>query len=224
VRGCPKTIDVEPETDTNELTAGATHTVTATVRDDFGSPVPGVPVSFTITAGPNTGQTGGGPTSAAGTRLFTYGPGAIDFAHLGTDKINGCFTNGAGASVCDEVLKLWVDTTAPTASCIETNNPSGTNVPTAGPNAGNSGQNPDGFYQLLATDEVSNVGITVYGFAVAPGAKVKYTQAPGSDPSIKAGPGDIDWHIKGPGELVFTATDQSGNKTTVTCLVPPPPK
>jgi uncharacterized protein YegL len=224
VRGCAATIDVEPETDTNELTAGASHTVTATVEDDFGDPVAGIPVAFTITAGPNAGKTGGGTTGAAGTTTFTYSPGAIDFAHLGTDKINGCFTNGAGAPVCDEVLKLWVDTTAPTASCIETNNPSGTNVPTAGPNAGNSGQNPDGFYQLLATDEVSNVGITVYGFAVAPGAKVKYTQAPGSDPSIKAGPGDIDWHIKGPGELVFTATDQSGNKTTVTCLVPPPPK
>ena len=226
VRGCAATIDVEPETETNELTAGASHTVTATVLDDFDQPVAGIPVSFNILAGsPNAGLSGGGATDAAGKRAFTYSPGAIDFAHLGTDAIRGCFTNGAGAAVCDDVAKTWVDTTPPEASCVETNNPSGDNVPKAGPNAGNSGQNPDGFYELLGDDEVSNVGITVYGFGPWPsGTKVKYTQAPGSTPSMKDGAGDIDFQVKGPNELVFTATDQSGNATVVTCLVPPPPK
>jgi uncharacterized protein YegL len=224
VRGCAAHIDLTPPTDTNELTTGASHTVTAKVTDDFGDPVAGVPVSFLITLGPNAGKTGSGTTNAAGTTTFTYSP-LISFAGLGTDTIRGCFVNGAGMNVCDTATKLWVDTTPPAARCVETNNPSGGNVPKSGPNAGNSGQNPDGFYQLIGVDIVSSVGITVFTFGPFPsGTKVKYTQAPGSSPSIKPGPGDIDWQIKGPTELVFTATDQSGNSTTVTCLLPPPPK
>jgi uncharacterized protein YegL len=224
VRGCAAHIDLTPPTDTNELTTGASHTVTAKVTDDFGDPVAGIPVSFLITLGPNAGKTGSGTTNAAGETTFTYSP-LVAFAGLGTDTIRGCFVNGAGMNVCDTATKLWVDTTPPEASCVETNNPSGGNVPKSGPNAGNSGQNPDGFYQLLGVDIVSSVGITVFTFGPFPsGTKVKYTQAPGSSPSIKPGPGDIDWQIKGPTELVFTATDQSGNSTTVTCLLPPPPK
>ncbi len=224
VRGCPAHIDLTPDPDTNELTTGASHTVTAKVTDDFGDPVGGVLVSFEVISGPNAGPTGSGTTNAGGTTTFTYSP-VVAFSSLGLDTIEGCFVNGAGADVCDTARKLWVDTTPPEASCVETNNPSGKNVPKAGPGAGNSGQNPDGFYELLADDIVSNVGITVFTFGPFPsGTKVKYTQAPGSSPSIKPGPGDIDWQIKGPTELVFTATDQSGNSTTVTCLLPPPPK
>ncbi len=224
VRGCAAHIDLTPPTDTNELTTGASHTVTAKVTDDFGDPVAGIPVAFAVITGPNAGPTGSGTTNAAGTTPFTYSP-VVAFSSLGLDTLRACFVNGAGMNVCDTATKLWVDTTPPEASCVETNNPSGGNVPKAGPGAGNSGQNPDGFYQLLGVDIVSNVGITVFTFGPFPsGTKVKYTQAPGSSPSIKPGPGDIDWQIKGPTELVFTATDQSGNSTTVTCLVPPPPK
>jgi uncharacterized protein YegL len=224
VRGCAAHIDLTPETDTNELTTGASHTVTAKVTDDFGDPVAGILVSFAVITGPNAGPTGSGTTNAAGTTTFTYSP-VVAFSSLGLDTIRACFVNGQNMNVCDTATKLWVDTTPPAARCVETNNPSGDNVPKAGPGAGNSGQNPDGFYQLLGVDIVSSVDITVFTFGPFPsGTKVKYTQAPGSDPSIKPGPGDIDWQIKGPTELVFTATDQSGNSTTVTCLVPPPPK
>jgi uncharacterized protein YegL len=224
VRGCAATIDLTPEMDTNELTTGASHTVTATVRDDFGAPVSGIDVDFSVFAGPNAGPTGSGTTDAAGETTFTYAP-VVAFSSLGLDGIRACFENGAGDDVCDTARKLWVDTTAPTASCSQTNNPSGGNVPPAGPGTGNSGENPDGFYLLTASDIVSDVDITIYTFGPFPsGTKIKYTQAPGSTPSIKPGPGDIDWQIKGPDELVFTATDQSGNSTTVTCLVPPPPK
>jgi hypothetical protein len=225
VRGCARAIDLTPPTDTNELTTGASHTVTATVTDDFGDRVPGIMVGFDITMGPNAGQTGSGTTGAAGTTPFTYSPGAIDFAHLGTDTIRGCFVNGAGMSVCDTATKTWVDTTPPDAACTETNNPSGNNIPKAGPGAGNSGENPDGFYELTATDIVGPVEITVGPFGPFPsGTKIKFTQAPGKEPSIKEGPGDIDWHITLPGDLVMIATDGAGNETTVTCLVPPPPK
>jgi uncharacterized protein YegL len=224
VRGCAAHIDLTPPSDTNELTTGASHTVTAKVTDDFGDPVAGIPVSFEVISGPNAGPTGSGTTNAGGTTTFTYSP-VVAFSSLGLDTIEACFVNGAGTDVCDTATKLWVDTTPPAARCVETNNPSGGNVPKSGPGAGNSGQNPDGFYQLIGVDVVSSVGITVFTFGPFPsGTKVKYTQAPGSSPSIKPGAGDIDWQIKGPTELVFTATDQSGNSTTVTCLLPPPPK
>jgi len=223
VHGCPATIDLNPPFDENELTTGASHTVTALVSDDFGDPVPGIPVNFSVFAGPNAGPVGAGVTNLAGETPFTYAP-AVAFTSLGLDSLRACFTNGQGVDVCDTAEKNWVDTTPPTAECIETNNPSGENVPTAGENP-SSGQNPDGFYQLLADDVVSDVEIFVYTFGGFPsGTKVKYTQAPGSEPSIHEGAGDIDWKIKGPDELVFTATDQSGNSTMVTCLVPPPPK
>ena len=45
------------------------------------------------------------------------------------------------------------DTTAPVVSCVETVNPSGNTIPAA-PGKGGQGQNQDGFYQLLATDNV----------------------------------------------------------------------
>jgi Mg-chelatase subunit ChlD len=225
VHGCAAAIELTPPTATNELTTGASHTVTATVTDDLGDPVSGVGVSFEVTAGPNAGATGSGTTGAGGTVPFTYPAAVIGPAGLGTDTIQACFTNGQGQAVCDTAQKTWVDTTPPVAACSPTTNPSGKNVPKAGTGTGSSGQNPDGFYELTATDVAGPVSITVGPFGPFPsGTKIKFTQAPGSSPRIKPGPGDIDWHITLPTDLVFVATDPSGNSTTVTCLVPPPPK
>ena len=56
------------------------------------------------------------------------------------------------------------------------------------------------------------------------GTKIKLTQAPGASPNAKPGPGEIDWHITLKGDAIVTATDDSGNTTSVRCLVPPPPK
>jgi Mg-chelatase subunit ChlD len=225
VHGCAAAIELTPPTATNELTTGASHTVTATVTDDLGDPVAGVAVSFEVTAGPNAGATGSGTTGAGGTVPFTYPAAVIGPAGLGTDTIRACFTNGQGNAVCDTAQKTWVDTTPPVAACSPTTNPSGKNIPRAGTGTGSSGQNPDGFYELTASDVAGPVTITVGPFGPFPsGTKIKFTQAPGSSPRIKPGPGDIDWHITLPTDLVFVATDPSGNSTTVTCLVPPPPK
>jgi Mg-chelatase subunit ChlD len=161
VRGCAAAIELAPPTATNELTTGANHTVTATVRDNFGNPVPGINVSFDVTAGPNAGATGSGTTSAGGTVPFTYPAAVIGPAGLGTDTIQACFTNGEGIAVCDTAQKTWVDTTPPTATCSPTTNPSGKNVPKAGTGTGSSGQNPDGFYELTATDVAGPVTIKV---------------------------------------------------------------
>lgn len=231
VHGCAATIDLTPPTATNELgTPGQTHTVNAAVKDDFGDPINGVPVTFSILSGPNAAATGSGTTASGTGTNFTYtatqGP-----AGLGQDVIQGCFTNGAGASVCDTAAKNWVDTTAPTVQCAATTNPSGGNVPSAGGNP-KSGQNPDGFYVLTSSDAVdpnptiriADTGSSATFGPFPAGTKIKLTQAPGATPGQKPGPGSIDWHITLKGDALVTATDASGNTSApVSCLVPPRP-
>jgi len=58
----------------------------------------------------------------------------------------------------------------------------------------------------------------------ASGTRIKFTQAPGSSPNVKPGPGVIDWHITLKGDAGVTATDGSGNSASVICRVPSPPK
>ena len=119
------------------------------------------------------------------------------------------------------------------ATCRETTNPAGNNVPPAGfttaPGTNpNSGQNPDGFY-ILGTDTgqdrvfIFDSGSgTVFG-PFAPGTKIKYTESNGAKPGIKSigGPNSaVAWHINGKGD----AFAFSGDGVKVPCLVPPPPK
>ncbi len=231
VHGCAAAIDLTPPTAVNELgTPGTTHTVDALVTDDFGDPVNDIPVDFSILSGPNSPATGSGTTAGAGTTSFTY-VGVQGLAGLGQDAIQGCFTNGAGASVCDTATKDWVDTTPPTVACPASTNPGG-NVPKAGNNP-KSGQNPDGFYVLTASDAVDpNPTVTIHDtgssatFGPFPsGTTIKLTQAPGATPNQKPGAGDVDWHITLKGDASITATDASGNTSApVSCLVPRPPK
>ncbi|GGP67336.1 vWA domain-containing protein [Saccharothrix coeruleofusca] len=225
VHGCAAAIDVEPEHAVNELgTPGQTHTATATVTDDFGDPVAGVPVDFTVLSGPNAGAAGAADTSGAGTSDFTY-PGAQSLAGLGTDSIRGCFTHASGQQRCDDVLKDWVDTTPPTVTCTPTNNPGGGTEPPA--------DNEDGFFQLTATDAVDPApevyvadSASSYVFGGFPsGTKIKLVQAPGATPNQKVGVGDIDWRITLNGDALVYAVDASGNQSApVSCLVPPGPK
>lgn len=225
VRGCAAAIDVEPEHAVNELgTPGQTHTVTAAVTDDFGDPVPDIPVTFAVLNGPNAGAAGGADTAAAGTADFTY-PATQGLAGLGTDEIRGCFTHAAGHQLCDDVLKDWVDTTPPVVTCSPTNNPGGGTVPPA--------DNEDGFFALTATDAVDpdpqifvadSAGPAVFG-GFPSGTKIKLVQAPGATPNQKPGVGDIDWRITLKGDALVYAVDASGNQSApVSCLVPPSPK
>ena len=118
-------------------------------------------------------------------------------------------------------------------------NPAG-NTPKA-PGKGGQGQNQDGFYQLQAVDIVDpapgifvvdmgtdNVFGTADDFAFGPFASltdIKYTEANGAAPSIKAGSGDVEWNIKGQGDAAVYGLDFSGNASApVFCRVPPPPK
>jgi hypothetical protein len=224
-----------PATATNELGSDHTHTVTATLLGPAGS-VSGFHVSFGVT-GQNAGTTGTcAPvtcnTDASGVVTFTYSV-PVAPSSLGTDTITGSVTlaNPTGATDTETVVKHWVDTTPPAASCTPTTNPGGKNVPRAGDNPA-SGQNPDGFYLLSATDDVDpdpqiRVHDTGSSFVAGPypdGTKIKLVQAPGATPGTKPGPGVIDWQITLKGDASVTATDSSGNTTTVSCKVPPPPK
>jgi hypothetical protein len=88
------------------------HTVTATVVDDAGAPVPGIEVSFEVVSGPNAGASGSAFTDAAGMASFTYtGSGGP-----GIDTIIASFINAQQVTVeSNEALKEWTagDTTPP---------------------------------------------------------------------------------------------------------------
>lgn len=221
-----------PATETNDLSVEHSHTVLAKVSGDP-SQIGGIPVAFAV-----TGQNGGtlgtcNPascmTAANGEVSFTYSvpvaPGSI-----GLDTITAVATIPAGTAT-RSVTKRWADLTPPVVACRPTTNPSGNNIPPAGDNP-SSGQNPDGFYVLLATDavdpdpqiRVSDTGSSFVAGPYSSGTKIKLTQAPGSKPNVKKGPGVIDWHITLKGDAVVTATDSSGNSASVSCKVPPPPK
>lgn len=77
-------ITLAPQTDTNPL--GTTHTVTATILDDWGDPVPGIDVDFEVLSGPNAGTTGTATTDANGEATFSY-TGNTE----GTDEIRASF-------------------------------------------------------------------------------------------------------------------------------------
>jgi len=117
------------------------------------------------------------------------------------------------------------DVTAPTATCVPTNNPSGKNIP--------GSSNPDGYYQVGATDNVdSNPKVYIRDTAdasisfgpYAVGTKIKLVQAPGAVQNVKPGTGDINWKVTLRGDAIVVAVDASGNASApITCRVAPPP-
>lgn len=131
---------------------------------------------------------------------------------------------------CDATITV-LDCEPPSVVCTPTTNPAGTTIPPAGTNP-KSGQNPDGFYQLLAADHCDPspaiyIADSASGFVAGPfasGDKVKITQAPGVKPRQLPGAGVLVAHVILKGDAVVVAVDTAGNRTRCTCLVPPPPK
>lgn len=222
------TISLSPATATNEV--GTSHTVIAHVEEN-GTPIVGTLVTFTVTSGPHTGTTGTAVTDASGNASFAY-TGTTP----GVDTIQASYVDSSGVTKTSSlVTKEWTkpaDSVAPGAMCVQTTNPAGNNIPKAGPGAGKSGQNPDGFYQLIGTDNVAVASIVVRDSGssfvsnpFASGDKVKVTQAPGVTPSdTRPGPGVIVSHLKLKGDAILRVTDTSGNVTEATCRVAPLPK
>lgn len=103
-------ISLTPVAGQNEV--GTSHTVTATITS-AGNPVPSELVTFSVTAGPNTGATGVcTPTTCIsdsnGQVTWTYtGSGGV-----GTDTIRACFDDN-GTEKCATASKEWIDTNDP---------------------------------------------------------------------------------------------------------------
>ena len=103
--GDPATLELTPETDTN--TVDDEHCVTATVRDAFGNPTPGIVVRFSVAGSVTT--SGSATTNAAGQAEFCYTgpalPGAdVITAYADTDGDN---VNDASEPE-DTAAKAWV--------------------------------------------------------------------------------------------------------------------
>ena len=101
-------IGLDPDSDENEV--GEDHTVTATLTDLLGSPQPDILVTFTVISGPNAGASG---TCSVNADCTTDANGEVSWTYtgsggVGTDEIEGCFTNSAGDPLCNQVTKDWV--------------------------------------------------------------------------------------------------------------------
>lgn len=90
-----------PATATNPV--GTNHTVTATVVDAAGAPIPGATVTFNVLTGPNAGVTGNAVTNASGQASFTY----TDSGGAGVDQIQASFNDGQQVHVSNIALKTW---------------------------------------------------------------------------------------------------------------------
>jgi hypothetical protein len=103
IAGPPRSITLTPPNDTN--TVGTPHTVTATVRDQFGNPVPGDLVTFSVSRVPPGGNPvpagGSAPTNGSGQATFTYTNTVV-----GTDTITARETIGGGLTA--QASKRWV--------------------------------------------------------------------------------------------------------------------
>lgn len=108
----PSGITLDPATAQNP--AGSDHTVTATVTDGEGNPLPGELVSFSVTAGPNAGEASDPATGecspdscetdATGEVAWTYTSNGA----AGTDDIEACFDDDDGTERCATATKEWV--------------------------------------------------------------------------------------------------------------------
>jgi hypothetical protein len=120
-------------------------------------------------------------------------------------------------------------------SCVEYVNPHGKNIPPAGltPPGTNpkGGENPDGFYQIGASDGSDVIVVdTGTGTQFGPypsGTVIKYTEANGKTPtaikigSTKGQAGAVTVHISGQGD---PGVVPAGGGTMTVCYVPPKPK
>jgi len=151
---------------------------------------------------------------------------------VGTNLVCCTATDAAGNTATCCFTVTVEDREAPQATCVAGVNPSGKKIPVAGKNPA-SGQNPDGFYQLLGKDNcdgtlaiyVADTGSDFIAGPFASGDVIKLTQSPGKRPSQDPAPDPIVAHLHLRGDGLLFAVDAAGNESAgELCLVPRPPK
>ncbi len=86
------------------LPVGGSVTVTTKVTNSTGGGLPGIPVSFNVTTGPNTGTKGTNTTRTNGIASFTYS----DSGGPGTDTIIASFTDSlGGVHSTQDIIVNW---------------------------------------------------------------------------------------------------------------------
>lgn len=215
--------------------AGQSSSCTATVTVvDREPPSITCPAPITVEcSGPGGATATFAPTFADNCPVVTAScsPASGSTFPVGSTPVVCTATDGSGnTSVCNTAVSV-VDTKPPVVSCVESVNPSGRNIPPAGsttlPGA-KGGRNEDGFY-LVSVKDVCDAApkISFGGIALADGETIKITQSPGKSGVTLVntmGPLAIKHFDVGPGDAILMATDAAGDTSTVTCLVPPPPK
>jgi len=136
---------------------------------------------------------------------------------LGSTNVTLTVTDPFGVSSSCSAVVTVLDAEAPILQCKPGSNPGG-REPAA--------SNEDGFFRIVGGDSCSATSITLGASTVANGETIKLTQAPGATGvTLINTMGSGIRHFKvGPGDAQISATDAAGNVTTVSCLVPPPPK
>jgi hypothetical protein len=99
-----------PDTATNDI--GTTHTVTATVNVN-GEPEEGVTVTFTVTSGPNAGQTSGPGECLPNADCTTDANGQVSWTYSDVARREGCDEIHVSATLQEQVVedtveKCWV--------------------------------------------------------------------------------------------------------------------
>lgn len=177
----PGSITLTPATATNPV--GTSHTVTATVHNGDGSAKPGVTVSFSVSAGPDSGATGSGTTDASGQATYTY----TNNGTAGTDTIDASFTDG-NTTYKATASKTW-EHGAPAAGSIEltpatADNPVGTDHTVTATVKNSAGDPQAGVTVTFDVTAGPDTGATGTGTTDADGkAEFTYTnnENPGTD-------------------------------------------
>ena len=220
-----------PNQVTNSIIAGLTNLPVEVSMTSDCAAVTGGAITTTFVPASQTIVSGG---SATFTETIHVSLGAVQgqtYVCRDHALLNGSPMLDADGNLVVETKTITVqDITGPSARCVQGVNPAG-KIPAAGNNP-KSGQNPDGFYQLLASDNVGVASVQVCDSASAfcsasflPNDYVKITQAQGATPADnRPGPGVLASHLLLTGDAVLKVTDLSGNVSTVACLVPAPPK
>jgi len=200
------------------LLVGGLHTFEVQFFEDFGDP-----------SGVDLGLPAGVSYGSCGLAVTCNPPSGSSFPK-GTTTVVCCAADPSGNTNCCSFTVTVEDKEAPVAACRPAVNPGAKKIPTAGKNP-KSGQNPDGYYQLLGADNCDPhpgcyVQDSITGFLFGPfsnGDIVKIVQSHRDQQQRMPAP--VVAQIQLVGDALVYAVDADGNVgAAVSCLVPKPPK